>query len=177
MLRVALGYVRSRAVAEEVVQEAWLGVLNGLDRFEGRSSVKTWVYRILANTAKTRGERESRTVPFLALELAGDDQPVDAERFLDAQHPRWPGHWASPPQRWDEIPEQRLLGTETRAELEAAVAGLPPGQRIVLSLRDIEGWSAAEVCEALDLTETNQRVLLHRARSAVRKELEKYLDR
>jgi RNA polymerase sigma-70 factor (ECF subfamily) len=175
LLRVALVYVSSRAVAEEVVQDTWLGVLKGIERFEGRSSLKTWIFRILANTAKTRGEREGRTLPFSALRNpAGVPEPaVGPERFLDQEHPRWPGHWATPPAPWG--PEERLLDRETEAVVAGAIERLPPAQRAVISLRDVEGWEAEEVCNALDLTETNQRVLLHRARSKVRRALEEYL--
>jgi RNA polymerase sigma-70 factor (ECF subfamily) len=179
LLRVALLFVATRAVAEEVVQETWLGVLAGIDRFEGRSSLKTWLFRILTNRAKTRAVREARSVPFSSLagaELASDEPSVDADRFLPADHARWPGHWASSPRSWAEIPEQRLLGAETRQVISDAIDALPTVQRTVISLRDVEGWASEEVCEALDLTEGNQRVLLHRARSKVRAALEAYLD-
>jgi RNA polymerase sigma-70 factor (ECF subfamily) len=177
MLRVAQIYVSSRAVAEEVVQETWVAVLNGIDRFEGRSSLKTWIYRILGNIAKTRAIREGRTLPFSALDPGRvPEAAVDPDRFRDSEHPRWPGHWASPPQRWDTIPEERLLGRETKAKIEAALEQLPASQRAVVSLRDIEGWSSDEVCNALELSETNQRVLLHRGRSKLRTALESYLE-
>ena len=172
MLRVAQIYVSSRAVAEEVVQDAWVGVLRGIDRFEARSSLKTWIFRILTNTAKTRGQREGRSVPFSALEdsARAPEAAVDADRFHDASS-RSPGHWASKP---PDLPEERLLAAETRELVASAIDGLPPGQRAVISLRDVEGWSSEEVCNALGLTETNQRVLLHRARSKVRRALEEY---
>jgi RNA polymerase sigma-70 factor (ECF subfamily) len=175
LLRVAQIYVASRAVAEEVVQETWIAVLNGIDRFEGRSSLKTWIFRILTNIAKTRGQRESRTVPFSALERPGavPEAAVDADRFLPPDHERWPGHWASKPQPW---PEDRLLGAETLELVERAIEALPPAQRAVISLRDVQGWNAEETCNALGITETNQRVLLHRARSKVRQTLENYLS-
>jgi RNA polymerase sigma-70 factor, ECF subfamily len=174
LLRVAQIYVSSRAVAEEVVQETWLAVLNGIDRFEGRSSLKTWIFRILANRAKTRAEREGRTIPFSALRNPEGvpESAVDADRFQDPEHPRWPGHWASPPADW---PEDRLLGDETLGVIEDAIERLPAAQRAVISLRDVQGWSAEEVCNALEVSETNQRVLLHRARSKVRRALEEYL--
>jgi RNA polymerase sigma-70 factor (ECF subfamily) len=177
MLRVAQIYVSSRAVAEEVVQETWLAVLDGIGRFEGRSSLKTWIFRILSNRAKTRAERERRTIPFSALvdPARVPEAAVDADRFRDADDPQWPGHWASPPQSWSAVPEDRLVAAETRSLLEAAIERLPPGQRTVISLRDIEGWSAEEVCNALEIGETNQRVLLHRARAKVREALEDYL--
>ncbi len=177
MLRVARMYVPSQAVAEEVVQETWLGVLTGLERFEGRSSLRTWLFRILVNRARTRGERERRTVPFAALAGADaddDDPAVGPERFLPADHDRWPEHWATPPQRWDESPERSLQSAETLAVVREAVEALPPKQRTVITLRDLEGWDSDEVRNALDLTETNQRVLLHRARSKVRAALEAY---
>jgi RNA polymerase sigma-70 factor (ECF subfamily) len=175
LLRVAQIYVSSRAVAEEVVQETWLGVLNGIDRFEARSSLKTWIFRILTNIAKTRGQREGRTLPFSALERPGvvPEPAVDAERFLPPDHERWPGHWAARPEPW---PEERLLAAETRGIVERAIEALPPAQRAVISMRDLEGWSAEETRNALGVSETNQRVLLHRARSKVRQALEDYLS-
>jgi RNA polymerase sigma-70 factor, ECF subfamily len=178
LVRVAMIYVRNRAVAEEVVQETWLGVIRGLERFEGRSSLRTWIFRILANIAKTRAVREGRSVPFSALARAeaGCDEPsVAPERFLDEGRDRWAGHWASPPARWDAIPEERLHAKETLAVVQAAIETLPAGQRAVITLRDIEGWSSDDVCELLDLSEGNQRVLLHRARSRVRAALESHL--
>jgi RNA polymerase sigma-70 factor, ECF subfamily len=175
MVRVALLYVKSRAVAEEVVQDAWLGVLKGLDRFEGRSSLKTWIFRILTNTAKTRAEREGRSVPFSSLAAAGEEggPAVEPDRFLGDEH-RWAGHWSSAPQRWEALPEGRLLAGETLDRVAAAIEGLPPNQREVITLRDVEGWTSEEVCNTLEISETNQRVLLHRARSKVRRELEEY---
>lgn len=171
MLRMAQLYVSSRAVAEEVVQEAWLGVLRGIDRFEGRSSLRTWIFRILTNTAKTRGMREGRSLPFSS--LADDDEgAVDADRFL-GDDTRFPGHWAAPPRPWEGA--GRLLARETREVVERAIAKLPPAQAAVITMRDVEGFDADEVCNALDITETNQRVLLHRARSKVRRALEEYM--
>jgi RNA polymerase sigma-70 factor (ECF subfamily) len=178
MLGLAMVHVGDRAVAEEVVQDAWLGVLGQLDRFEGRSSLRTWVLRIVANRAKTRAVRERRTVPFSALaggDPEADEPAVDPDRFLPAGH-RWAGHWASPPVSWREVPEELLLSRETMAEVERAVATLPAAQRAVLVLRDVEGLTATEACQLLDLTEGNQRVLLHRGRSKVRAALERYLD-
>ena len=177
MLRVARMYVPSQAVAEEVVQETWLGVLTGLERFEGRSSLKTWLFRILVNRARTRGERERRTVPFATLagrEAEGEDPAVGPERFLPADHDRWPHHWASPPERWDESPERSLQSAETLRVVRDAIEQLPPMQRLVITMRDLEGWDSEEVRNALDISETNQRVLLHRARSKVRTALETY---
>jgi RNA polymerase sigma-70 factor, ECF subfamily len=177
MLRLAMVHLGNRAVAEEVVQDAWVGVLAQLDRFEGRSSLRTWVLRIVANQARTRAVRERRTLPFSTLDgLDERGRPaVEPERFLPAGH-QWAGHWASPPRSWAEVPEERLLSAETRAEVERAVALLAPAQRAVITLRDVEGMTAAETCELLGLTEGNQRVLLHRARSRVRRALERYLD-
>jgi RNA polymerase sigma-70 factor (ECF subfamily) len=172
MLRVAEMYVSSRAVAEDVVQEAWVGVLRGIGRFEGRSSLKTWLYRIVANTAKTRGVRESRSVPFSSLGDGADEGTVDADRFLGSGD-RFPGHWAVPPQAW--APEGRLLADETLEVVERAIEKLPPAQRAVITMRDVQGFTSEEVCNALDLTETNQRVLLHRARAKVRSALEEYM--
>jgi len=172
MLRVAEMYVSSRAVAEDVVQEAWVGVLRGIGRFEGRSSLKTWLYRIVANTAKTRGVRESRSVPFSSLGDDEDEGTVDADRFLGSGD-RFPGHWAVPPQVW--APEGRLLADETLGVVERAIDKLPPAQRAVITMRDVQGFTSEEVCNALDLTETNQRVLLHRARAKVRRALEEYM--
>ncbi|HSK16399.1 MAG TPA: RNA polymerase sigma factor [Gaiellaceae bacterium] len=175
LLRVASLFVSSRAVAEEVVQETWMGFLNGLDRFEGRSSVKTWLFRILANIAKTRAVREARAVPFSSLGDRLQEKPsVDPDRFFEPGH-RWDGHWSSAPQRWDDAPEARLVARETRGVIEQAIAALPDSQRAVVSLRDVEGWSSKEVCELLSISEGNQRVLLHRARSRVRATLEDYL--
>ena len=175
MLRVASRYVRNQAVAEEVVQETWLGVLKGIERFEARSSLKTWIFRILTNIAKTRAQREGRTLPFSALEQPGTvpEAAVDPERFLPPDHERWPGHWSAKPEPW---PEDRLLAAEARTLVEEAIEALPPAQRAVISLRDIEGWSSEETCNALGVTETNQRVLLHRARSKVRQAVENYIS-
>jgi RNA polymerase sigma-70 factor (ECF subfamily) len=177
LFRVAMIYVRNRAVAEEVVQETWLGVLTGLERFESRSLLKTWIFRILTNRAKTRAERERRTVPFSA--LASEDEAagpsVDPARFRDANDP-WAGHWAAPPNSWEDVPEHRLLAGETRRMIDESIGTLPPMQAQVITLRDVEGWNSDEVCALLGISEANQRVLLHRARSKVRAALERYLD-
>ena len=179
LLRVAQIFVSTRAVAEEVVQETWVGVLQGLDRFECRSSLKTWIFRILMNRAKTRGQRENRSIPFSQLfdaDAEGSESALDPERFLAADHPQWPGHWAIPPRRWDEDPERALLSKETQAHLKKIIAGLPRSQREVITFRDIEEWTSEEVCNVLGITETNQRVLLHRARSKVRAGLENFFQ-
>jgi RNA polymerase sigma-70 factor (ECF subfamily) len=174
MRRLALSFCRNAAVADEVVQEAWLGVIRGIGRFEGRSSLKTWLFRILTNTARTRAQREARSIPFSSFEqeAAADEPSVEPERFLN---PRYPNHWSDPPASWREIPDERLLAAETRRLIDGAIDGLPDGQRLVIRLRDVEGWSAEEVCNVLDVSESNQRVLLHRARSKVRAALEDYL--
>lgn len=174
MLRIARMYVSSRAVAEDVVQEAWLGIVKGLSRFEGRSSLRTWMYRIVANIAKTRGRAEGRSVPFSS--LAGDDADtgIDPTWFQDSTG-EFPGGWRSPPTDWSGIPEDRLLGSETMRRIGEAIGSLPPMQAEVIRLRDVLGWSAEEVRDALDLSEVNQRVLLHRARSRVRRDLDAYL--
>ncbi len=171
-------YTPTRAVAEDVVQETWLGVLQGLDRFEGRSSLKTWIFRILTNRAKTRGTRERRSIPFSSFADPSADGPepaVDPSRF-HGEDDRWPHGWASPPTSWDEVPEDRLLSSETLGKVAEAIASLSGAQREVITLRDVEGWTSAEVCNHLGLSETNQRVLLHRARAKVRSALEEYLQ-
>jgi RNA polymerase sigma-70 factor (ECF subfamily) len=174
MLRVARNYVSTQAVAEEVVQEAWLGILRGLDRFEGRSSFKTWLYRILTNIAMSRGEREARIVPFATLAgEGGEEEPaVDPSRFM--AEGRWAGHWAVPPESWAS-PEPRLLEAEVRQVIDRTIAQLPEAQSIVITMCDIEGFKPEEVCNVLDISLTNQRVLLHRARARVRQALEDYL--
>ena len=171
MLSLARMFVRDRAVAEEVVQEAWLNVLRGIDRFEGRSSLKTWILRILTNAAKTRGMREGRTVPFSA--IADDEAAVDPDRFL--AEGRWTGHWAAPVSDWH-LPEGRLLASEELAVIERAIGALPPLQASVVTMRDVVGCDSAEVCNVLDLSESNQRVLLHRGRSKIRQALEEYFE-
>jgi len=176
LVRLAMSFVSSRAVAEEVAQEAWVGVLKGIDRFEGRSSLRTWIYRILTNTAKTRAQREARSIPFASLGGGGEDEPsVDPDRFLPADDAHWAGHWASYPRRWDDVPEARLLGGETQEVIRQAIDKLPYNQGEVIRLRDVEGFTSAEVCELLSISEANQRVLLHRARTKVRAALEGYL--
>jgi RNA polymerase sigma-70 factor (ECF subfamily) len=178
MMRIARAYVGSAAVAEEIVQEAWVGVLESLPRFEGRSSLKTWLLRILKNIASRRAGQERRSVPFSALE--GDDPDADEpsvapERFLDPQE-RWAGHWASTPRRFGDVPDERLFARETLGAVEEAMLDLPLGQRAVIELRDVEGWGAGEVCELLEISEANQRVLLHRARARVRAALERHFE-
>lgn len=170
LVRLARASVGSQAVAEEVTQDTWLAVIRGIGRFEGRSSLRTWIFRILMNQARARGTREKRTVPMSS--WADDDGPaVDPDRFVpDGQ--RWAGHWRDPPVPWSDLPAERLVGEETMAMVAEAIDDLPERQREVITLRDVEGWTALEVCNVLGLTEGNQRVLLHRARSRVRAVLE-----
>jgi RNA polymerase sigma-70 factor (ECF subfamily) len=175
MLAVAHGYVGTRSVAEEVVQEAWLGVLRGLERFEGRSTLRTWVLRIVANIARDRAVREARSLPFSSLEREGGEPVVEPERFYRADEP-YPGGWRSFPSSWRSLPESQLLAGETLEVVKRAIAGLPEAQRMVITLRDVNGWDADEVCKALEISEVNQRVLLHRARMRVRARLERHLD-
>jgi RNA polymerase sigma-70 factor, ECF subfamily len=177
MLRVARLHVRDRQAAEEVVQETWLAVVKGLERFEERSTLKTWLFRILTNRAKSRGQREARSVPFSALaaaDVAGADPAVDPDRFQGPED-RFPGGWATPPPRWETLPHEQLVSQETMQRVAHAIEQLPPAQRAVIRLRDIDGWDSDEVCELLGLSDGNQRVLLHRARSKVRASLERYL--
>lgn len=161
MVRLALAYVPNRAVAEEVVQEAWLGMLRGIDRFEGRSSLKTWLYRIVVNRARSTGERERRVTP---LDLTGSADTV--ERFAPD------GAWADPPVPWTEQVEERLTAAALRGRVHTCLETLPTSQREVVTLRDIDGLSASETCEVLGISEANQRVLLHRGRSRLRLQLD-----
>jgi RNA polymerase sigma-70 factor (ECF subfamily) len=178
LLRLALMHVPSRAIAEEVVQDTWLAALDGIDRFEGRSSLRTWLASIVLNKARTRGQRERRVLPFSFLgrrRAEGRDEPaVDPDRFQSARDQQ-PGAWARPPLDW-ESPEERLSSDEARRVLFEAISMLPPRQREVITMRDISGLSAGETCNALGLTATNQRVLLHRARSKVRAALEHHFQ-
>lgn len=172
LLRFAGTIVKDRAIAEEVVQDAWVAVLRGLDRFEGRSSLRTWLFRVVANRAHTRFVRDGRMVPFSA--LPEQESGAGAAAEPDRLDPR--GGWVEPPSAWsEENPERLAQRRETRAVLERAVAELPDAQRAVFTLRDVEGLDADETCQLLGLTATNQRVLLHRARVRVRRALEAYL--
>jgi RNA polymerase sigma-70 factor (ECF subfamily) len=176
--RLARGYVATPAVADEVVQETWLAVVKGIDRFEERAAVSTWIYRILANIARTRGVREHRTIPFSSAAGALDEgagPAVEPERFGVPGTAGY-GPWAAPPTPWDDEPEARLESLETLDVVRSAVEALPPAQREVITLRDLEGWTSTEVRNALDLSETNQRVLLHRARAKVRRSVEAYFQ-
>jgi RNA polymerase sigma-70 factor, ECF subfamily len=172
--RVARAYVSTDSVAEEVVQETWLAAIDALDRFEQRASLKTWLFHILANKAKTRGVRERRSVPFASLGPADMEPAVAPERFQRAGD-TWPGHWATPPRPWED-PERRLASLEARERLREAIGALPETQQAVLTLRDVEGLDSEEVCELLDLSPGNQRVILHRARARVRTALERYFE-
>ena len=177
LLRLAMSFVPSRAVAEEVVQETWMGVLEGIGRFEGRSSFKTWLFRILTNRAKTRGTRERRYEPFglPGADTDGGEGP-SIEDSLFVTEGSGKGHWADPPQGWEaDTPEKALLSKECRAAIEEAINELPDNQRQVITLRDVEGVSAEEICNILTISETNQRVLLHRARTKVRRVLDPYV--
>jgi RNA polymerase sigma-70 factor (ECF subfamily) len=174
LLRLALLFVSDRASAEEVVQDTWLAVLTGLRSFEGRSALKTWIFSILTNRAKTRGQRDKRSVPFSALtgQHSPEDAAVSLSRFTQS------GSWSAPPEQWDEdTPERLLLRRETRALIEQTIAGLPPGQRAVVTLRDVEGLDSTEACNVLEISETNQRVLLHRARARIRTALEQHVQK
>jgi RNA polymerase sigma-70 factor (ECF subfamily) len=175
MLAVARQYVSTRAVAEEVVQEAWLGVIKGLDRFEGRSSLATWILRIVANIAKSRGVREARTVPYAALAGTDDESAVEPERFR-GPNDQYPGGWWAFPEDWTRLPEQALLQRETLKVVTDAIEALPPLQRSVITMRDVQGCGPEDVCSVLEISDGNQRVLLHRARSRVRAALERHLD-
>jgi RNA polymerase sigma-70 factor, ECF subfamily len=177
LLRLAMIFVTRRMVAEEVVQETWMAVLEGLSRFEGRSSLKTWIFRILTNRAKTRALREGRSVSFSSiaeLNVENAESAVDPDRFGPPDAPQWTGGWLAFPTPWEGPPEERLLSKETRSYLDKAIEDLPASQRDIITLRDIEGWSSEETCALLGISEGNQRVLLHRARAKVRNALEKY---
>jgi RNA polymerase sigma-70 factor (ECF subfamily) len=175
MLAVARSYVRTRAVAEEVVQETWLALLQSLERFEGRSSLKTWIFAILVHKAKSRAVRERRSVPFASLAGEPGEPAVDADRFQSPDEP-FPGHWRRYPASWAASPDLVAEDRETIRIAMGAIAKLPPGQQAVIRMRDLQGLDADEVCETLDVTPANQRVLLHRARSRVRAALEEHLD-
>jgi RNA polymerase sigma-70 factor (ECF subfamily) len=175
MKRVARGYVASDAVAEEIVQDTWMAIVTGIDRFEGRAALGTWIFSILTNQAKTHSARERRALPFCSVAPADAEEPtVDSDRFQKDDE-AWPGHWATPPRPWQK-PERRLLSLEAREQLREALAQLPERQRLIVVLRDVEGLSADEVCDLLELSQQNQRVLLHRGRSRLRAFLEEYVD-
>jgi RNA polymerase sigma-70 factor (ECF subfamily) len=165
--KVAQAFVASPEAAEEVVQDTWVAVVSQIDRFEERSSLRTWIGSILVNLAKTRGVRDKRTMPFSSLSSEEAD-PIEPERFGAR------GFWSLPPKRWDDAPEALVLRKEAREAIEKELAGLPATQRTVVVLRDLEGWSSEEVCNVLGVSETNQRVLLHRGRQRLRAALERY---
>ena len=173
MVRLAEQFVSSRAVAEEVAQDAWLALIQGIERFEGRASIRTWLFRIVANLARTRARRDVRTRPFSSFGDGGDEggPTVDPERFLPADH-RAAGHWAAPLRPWGRGADEIVQDADGRAAIERAIARLPENQRAVITLRDLEGYESSEVCNILGLSDVNQRVVLHRARAAVRKALE-----
>jgi RNA polymerase sigma-70 factor (ECF subfamily) len=175
MKRVARSYVQSDAVAEEIVQETWLAILTGVDRFEGRCAFGTWMFSILINQAKTHNTRERRAVPFASVSPSGAEMSaVDADRF-QTDDDAWPGHWATPPRPWQK-PDRRALSLEAREQLKEGLSQLPDRQRLVVGLRDVDGLSSAEVCGLLELSPENERVLLHRGRSRLRAALEAYVD-
>jgi RNA polymerase sigma-70 factor (ECF subfamily) len=177
MLRVARSHLSTDASSEEVVQETWMAVIRGLDGFEGRSSLRTWVFRILTNIAKTRGVREARSVPMSSWRPSAEGGPtVDPDRFQSAGGD-FPHNWtpAGAPVPWEPGPEQSAVAGEIRRLLAAALEDLPDRQRAVVTLRDVHGLSSEEVCSTLELSQANQRVLLHRGRAAVRRVLENYL--
>lgn len=166
LTRVAFTFVGSQAAAEEVVQDTWVAVIDGLDGFEGRSTLRTWIGRIVVNRAKTRGVRDRRSVPF-STPSPEEDGPVEPERFGSR------GFWSAPPCR-GELPDELVLRKEARAHIERELESLPAAQRAVVTLRDLDGWSSEEVCNVLEVSETNQRVLLHRGRTRLRAALERY---
>jgi RNA polymerase sigma-70 factor (ECF subfamily) len=174
MLRVGRSFVSTDASAMEVVQDTWLSVVKGLSGFEGRASLRTWVYRILVNTAKSRAERGARVIPWGLTAVDASTRTVDPARFQDADEP-YPGHWREFPAPWPS-PEDAGVASEIRTVLATAVMRLPPAQRAVITLRDIDGCSSAEVCDILDITPVNQRVLLHQGRAALRSMLERYFN-
>lgn len=177
MIRIARIYVHDPSMAEEVAQEAWLGVLHGLDGFQARSSLKTWIFRIVLNCARTRAAREQRSIPFSAAGEAlieGAEPAVDSSRFHGPDDP-YHGGWVSFPPSWGQAPEQRVLSGEVRRLIGAAIDQLPPAQREVVIMRDVQGWTAEEVCQVMHVSESNQRVLLHRGRSKLRCALAHYL--
>jgi RNA polymerase sigma-70 factor (ECF subfamily) len=177
MLRVAKLYVRTQAVAEEVVQETWIQILRSIDAFEGRSSLRTWIFVILGNCARRRAEREGRYVSFGAYGDGPEEPAVDPARFFPAEHPRWGGMWTTLVDGWEHLPDQVLMSGEARAKITEAIGALPPNYATVFTLRDIEGWEGSDVCALLGITPENQRVLLHRARARIRAALEEYFDR
>ncbi|MBW3593285.1 MAG: sigma-70 family RNA polymerase sigma factor [Actinobacteria bacterium] len=176
MLRVARSFGLEIDAAEDAVQEAWLRVLRSLEKFEGRSSFRTWLFAILANCARHRANNEREAVPVAGLGEETAEPAVDESRFFPAEHPRWAGMWSTLVDSWEDIPDERLLADEARERVVTAVDGLPERYATVFYLRDVEGWTSEEVCAILDVTPENQRVLLHRARTRVRAALEEYFE-
>lgn len=177
LVRLAMRYVGAEAAAEEVVQDTWIAVIRGIGKFEGRSSLRTWIFRILTYQARSRGERERRSIPLSSMFAPGgeaDGPAVDPSRFHPPGHSRWPGHWSAPPTVWTSEAESIALDGEVRRVIETALAALAPAQRLVMTLRDVDGWTSEETCAALEISAGNQRVLLHRARARVRAALEAY---
>jgi RNA polymerase sigma-70 factor (ECF subfamily) len=177
MTRVAMAFVPRRAVAEEVVQETWMNVVRGLESFEERSSLRTWIYTILGNCARRRAEQEQRLVPLSEIaagEASGDDPGASPDQFFESG--RWAGMWSTAVSRWEDLPEERLVSSELRTALLEAIDALPRMQRAVITLRDVEGWAPEDVCDYLGLADGNQRILLHRARAAARLAIQRYLD-
>jgi RNA polymerase sigma-70 factor, ECF subfamily len=176
LIRMAMGHVASREAAEEVVQDTWMAVIEGLTRFEGRSSLRTWIFGILIHKAKDRGIREKRHTTFSACESCDDgEEAIDPSRFQ--QSGEWAGHWAFPPQPWDDrTPEKLLASHQAVTAMNKAIEALPPTLKDVLIMRDIEGMASEEVCALLKITETNLYVRLHRARERVRRAVETYLE-
>lgn len=175
--RLAWTYVQNERLADEITQETWVAVLKGLKRFEGRSSLKTWIFTILTNKAKTLGQREKRIMTFSEMDDTFNANPtVDSVRFRPSNSETFAGHWVQDPSSWEDIPEKQIMSQETLNMVRQAISTLPDNQRVVITLRDIEEFSSDEVCNILGISETNQRVLLHRARAKVRGELEKHLS-
>jgi RNA polymerase sigma-70 factor (ECF subfamily) len=177
MLRVARLFVRSDAVAEDVVQETWIQFLRAIDKFEGRSSLRTWIFAILANCARRRAERESHYVSLASHASGQPDADLEDSRFFPADHPRWAGMWTTLVDSWSTVPERELMSAEARRRISEAIESLPPNHATVFTLRDVEGWESGDVCALLGISMENQRVLLHRARSRVRAALEQYFER
>jgi RNA polymerase sigma-70 factor (ECF subfamily) len=184
MVRLAVSYVRDIRIAEEVVQDVWVGVLRGVHRFEGRSSLKTWIFRILTNCAKSRGKHEGNYRLFADYGnfVKADNMPDDDEyattlaQYFDPSEGEWLDHWLDFPQQWPSLPEEQAIWQEIQACVRQRIDQLPPNQRAVITLRDLEGWTAHEVCTTLEISQENQRILLHRARSKVRLALEQYFN-
>jgi RNA polymerase sigma-70 factor, ECF subfamily len=173
MLRTASSFVPAPAVAEDIVQETWISVLRAVDGFEGRSALRTWIFSILVNAAKKRAAAERRTVPWSAFDEPAGDEAL-GDRFFEPSHPRWANCWTSTMPNWDDAPDIRLMAAEAWRAVERTLEKLPFRQRLVFTLRDVEHWSSDEVCDALEISGSNERVLLHRARLRIRSALERH---